>query len=106
MSDLENVEATISLYYDYSEEELRRAGYPRENGPFVVTFLNKIENNLTKTDVSYIFSKFGPLSDIRYTEHGRVYVSYKEKEGAEKVCEVLNTGTKYHVEITEKGKKF
>ena len=101
MSDLETMEATNS------EEGLRRAEYPRENGSIVVTFLNKkTENNLSKSAVSYIFSKFGPLSGIRYTEHGRVYVSYQTKEGAEKACEVLNMGTKYHVEITEEGKKI
>ena len=90
-SNLEN-ESSIS--------RLRKAEYPQENGSFGISFINETENNLSKKDVTYIFSKFGPVSGICYTENGRVYVYYQTKQAAEKACEVLNMGTKYHVEIT------
>ena len=71
-----------------------------DQGLFVVTFFNELnpEKNLTEPDIKYIFSKFGPVSEIKYVEHGRVFISYKEKEGALKAIEIVNMGTKYRVE--------
>ena len=71
-----------------------------DQGLFVVTFFNELnpEKNLTERAVKYIFSKFGSVSEIQYTEHGRVLISYKEKEGALKAIEMVNMGTKYRVE--------
>ena len=67
-------------------------------GLFVVTFFNEPEKHLTETAVKYIFSKFGLVSKIKYAEHGQVFISYKEREGALKALEIVNMGTKYHVE--------
>ena len=71
-----------------------------DQGFFVVTFFNELdpEKNLTEKAVMYIFSKFGLVSEIKYAEHGQVFISYKEKEGALKALEIVNMGTKYHVE--------
>ena len=75
---------------------------PNDGGFFVVTFFNQREKNfLPEPTVKYLFSKFGPVVDIKYTEHGRVFISYKEKEGALKALEVMNMGTKYHVEAIQ-----
>ena len=78
--------------------DLDRKIEANDQGFFVVTFLNKREQNLTEATLKYVFSKFGQLADIKYSEHGRVFISYKEKEGAFKALEVMNMGTKYHVE--------
>ena len=67
-------------------------------GLFVVTFFNEPEKHLTEAAVKYIFSKFGLVSEIKYAEHGQVFISYKEREGALKALEIVNMGTKYHVE--------
>ena len=71
-----------------------------DRGLFVVTFFNELdpEKNLTEKAVMYIFSKFGLVSEIKYAEHGQVFISYKEKEGALKALEIVNMGTKYHIE--------
>ena len=71
-----------------------------DRGLFVVTFFNELdpEKNLTEKAVKYIFSKFGLVSEIKYAKHGQVFISYKEKEGALKALEIVNMGTKYHVE--------
>ena len=71
-----------------------------DRGLFVVTFFNELdpEKNLTEKAVKYIFSKFGLVSEIKYAEHGQVFISYKEREGALKALEIVNMGTKYHVE--------
>ena len=73
-----------------------------DQGPyFVVTFFNQREKNfLAKATVKYFFSKFGPVSEIKYTENGLVFISYKEKEGALKAHETMNMGTKYRAWIT------
>ena len=72
---------------------------PNDRGFFVITFFNRRGKNfLPEPTVKYLFSKFGPVADIKYTEHGRVFISYKEKEGALKALEVMNMGTKHHVE--------
>ena len=78
-----------------------------DQGLFVVTFFNELnpEKNLTERAVKYIFSKFGSVSEIQYTEHGRVLISYKEKEGALKAIEMVNMGTKYRVETWQPVKK-
>ena len=68
-------------------------------GFFVVTFFNEQEKSLTEPTVKYIFSKFGQVSEIKYVEHGRVFILYKEKEEALKALEIMNMGSKYHVEI-------
>ena len=68
-------------------------------GFFVVTFFNEQEKSLTEPTVTYIFSKFGQVSEIKYVEHGRVFIFYKEKEEALKALEIMNMGSKYHVEI-------
>ena len=68
-------------------------------GLFVLTFFNEREKSLTERTVHYIFSKFGQVSEIKYAEHGPVFISYKEKEEALKALEIMNMGTKYHVEI-------
>ena len=71
-----------------------------DRGLFVVTFFNELdpEKNLSEKAVMYIFSKFGLVSEIKYAEHGQVFISYKEKEGALKALEIVNMGTKYHIE--------
>ena len=71
-----------------------------DRGLFVVTFFNELdpEKNLTEKAVKYIFSKFGLVSEIKYAKHGQVFIYYKEKEGALKALEIVNMGTKYHVE--------
>ena len=69
-------------------------------GFFVVTFFNKQEESLTEPNVKYIFSKFGQVSEIKFVEHGQVFISYKKKEEALKAFEIMNMGKKYHVEIT------
>ena len=33
-----------------------------------------------------------------YAEHGQDFISYHEKEGALKALEIVNMGSKYHVE--------
>ena len=80
--------------------DLNRKIQANDQGFFVVTFFNERdrEKNLTETTLKYVFSKFGQVSDIKYTEYGRVFISYKEKEGAFKALEVMNMGTKYRVE--------
>ena len=84
---------TIDLYAKWQ---------PNDQGFFVVTFFNQREKNfLPEKTVEYIFSKFGPVADIRYKKHGRVFISYKEKEEALKALEVMNMGTKYHVEAIQ-----
>ena len=57
---------------------------------FIVSFSNDIEkNNLSKLDVSYVFSKFGSVCEIHYVEHGRVFVSYTDKREAQKAMEIM-----------------
>ena len=73
-------------------------------GFFVVTFFNKQEESLTEPTVKYIFSKFGQVSEIKYVEHGQVFISYKKKEEALKAFEIMNMGKKYHVEINKSRK--
>ena len=68
-------------------------------GFFVLTFFNEREKSLTERTIHYIFSKFGQVSEIKYAEHGPVFISYKEKEEALKALEIMNMGSKYHVEI-------
>ena len=68
-------------------------------GFFVLTFFNEQEKSLSERTVHYIFSKFGQVSEIKYAEHGPVSISYKEKEEALKALEIMNMGTKYHVDI-------
>ena len=71
---------------------------PNDGGFFVVTFFNQREKNfLTEATVNYIFSKFGPVAEIKYTENGRILISYQEKEGALKALKIMNMGTKYRV---------
>ena len=78
--------------------DLGRNIQANDQGLFVVTFFNKREQDVTEATLKYVFSKFGQLADIKYSEHGRVFISYKEKEGAFKALEIMNMGTKYHVE--------
>ena len=68
-------------------------------GFYVVSFFNEQEKSLTEPTVTYIFSKFGQVSEIKYVEHGRVFIFYKEKEEALKALEIMNMGSKYHVKI-------
>ena len=69
-----------------------------DQGFFVVTFFNQREKNfMTEATVNYIFSKFGPVAEIKYTENGRILISYQEKEGALKALQIMNMGTKYRV---------
>ena len=65
--------------------ELPREIQANENSTFAVTFFNDLddqERKLTESAVNRTFTKFGPVSEIKYAEHGRVFISYKEKEGA------------------------
>ena len=78
--------------------DLGRNIQANDQGLFVVTFFNKREQDVTEATLKYVFSKFGQLADIKYAEHGRVFISYKEEEGAYKALEIMNMGTKYHVE--------
>ena len=78
--------------------DLGRNIQANDQGLFVVTFFNKREQDVTEATLKYVFSKFGQLADIKYSEHGRVFISYKEEEGAYKALEIMNMGTKYHVE--------
>ena len=82
------------------ENDLDAKILANDQGFFVVTFFNELnpEKNLTETDVKYIFSKFGLVSEIKYAEYGRIFISYKEKEGALKAIEIVNMGTKYRIE--------
>ena len=54
---------------------------------------------------TYIFSKFGQVSEIEFVEHGQVFISYKKKEEALKAFEIMNMGMKYHVEIDSQSVK-
>ncbi|QQP38458.1 Uncharacterized protein FKW44_019031 [Caligus rogercresseyi] len=52
-------------------------------GFFTITFVN--DKCLSKTDVWYIFSEFGSVAGVNGTfdcKKGRVFVSYKDKQGA------------------------
>ena len=62
-------------------------------GFFVVTFFNDWEKCLTEPTLKYIFSKFGHVTD------SRVFIFYKEKQEALKALEIMNMGTKFHVDI-------
>ena len=74
-------------------------------GFFVLTFFNEPEKSLTERTIYYIFSKFGQVSEIKYVEHGQVFISYKKKEEALKAFEIMNMGKKYHVEINSQPAK-
>ena len=52
-----------------------------DQGFFVVKIFNEVnpEKNLTETNVKYIFSKFGVVSEIKYAQNGWDFISYKEK---------------------------
>ena len=71
-----------------------------DQGFFVVKIFNEVnpEKNLTETNVKYIFSKFGVVSEIKYAQNGWDFISYKEKEGALKALEIVSMGAKYRVE--------
>ena len=71
-------------------------------GFYVVSFFNEQEKSLTEPTVKHIFSKFGQVTEIKYVEHGPIFISYKEKKGAHKAMEILNMGTKYHVKSADK----
>ena len=73
--------------------------HANSEGFFVVTFFNDQEKSLTEPTVKYIFSKFGLVTHVKYAEHGRVFISYKEKQEALKALEILNMGTKFRVDI-------
>ena len=68
-------------------------------GFFVVTFFNDWEKCLTEPTLKYIFSKFGHATDVKYAAHSRVFIFYKEKQEALKALEIMNMGTKFHVDI-------
>ena len=78
------------------ELENRKKTQSHDKNVFLVSFYNDIENNnLSKLDVSYIFSKFGSVCEIKYVQHGRVFVYYKEKQGAQKAIEIMKCAKKY-----------
>ena len=66
---------------------------------FIVSFFNDNENNnLSKNEVSYIFSKFGTVCKIKYVQNGEVFVYYKEKKEAQKAMEIMKCAKKYFPE--------
>ena len=78
------------------ELENRKKTQSNDKNVFLVSFYNDIENNnLSKLDVSYIFSKFGSVRKIKYVQDGKVLVFYKEKQGAQKAIEIMKCAKKY-----------
>ena len=76
--------------------ENRKKTQSHDKNVFTVSFFNDIENNnLSKLDVSYIFSKFGSVRKIKYVQDGKVLVFYKEKQGAQKAMEIMECAQKY-----------
>ena len=54
----------------------------------MVTFFNELdpEKNLSEKAVMYIFSKFGLVSEIKYAEHGQVFISFLGDRTTSVVC--------------------
>ena len=57
-------------------------------------------SEMTKTDVNYIFSKYGTISKLRPTSRNRYYISYTEKSAAEKALEIFQMAGK-NIKIAE-----
>ena len=71
-------------------------------GYFTITFVN--DKCLSKSDVWYIFSKFGTVACVNGTfdcKKGRVFVSYKEKQGALNALETMLITKEYHLQVSD-----
>jgi len=71
-------------------------------GYFTITFVN--DKCLSKSDVWYIFSKFGTVACVNGTfdcKKGRVFVSYKEKQGALTALETMLITKEYHLQVSK-----
>ncbi len=71
-------------------------------GYFTITFVN--DKCLSKSDVWYIFSKFGTVACVNGTfdcKKGRVFVSYKEKQGALNALETMLITKEYHLQVSK-----
>ena len=69
-------------------------------GYYTITFVN--DKCLSKSDVWYIFSKFGTVACVNGTfdcKKGRVFVSYKEKQGALNALETMLITKEYHLQV-------
>lgn len=72
-------------------------------GYYTITFVN--DKCLSKSDVWYIFSKFGTVACVNGTfdcKKGRVFVSYKEKQGALNALETMLITKEYHLQVIKK----
>jgi hypothetical protein len=70
-------------------------------GYYTITFVN--DKCLSKSDVWYIFSKFGTVACVNGTfdcKKGRVFVSYKEKQGALNALETMLITKEYHLQVS------
>lgn len=73
-------------------------------GFFTITFVN--EKCLGKSDIWLVFSKFGTIASINGAldqPKGRVFVSYKEKQGALNALETMMTTKEYHLQVHFQG---
>ena len=71
-------------------------------GYFTITFVN--DKCLSKSDVWYIFSKFGTVACVNGTfdcKKGRVFVSYKDKQGALNALETMLITKEYHLQVSK-----
>uniref|UniRef100_A0A0K2V405 RRM domain-containing protein n=1 Tax=Lepeophtheirus salmonis TaxID=72036 RepID=A0A0K2V405_LEPSM len=71
-------------------------------GFFTITFVN--DKCLSKTDVWYIFSEFGSVAGVNGTfdcKKGRVFVSYKDKQGALNALETMLITKEYHLQVSK-----
>jgi len=71
-------------------------------GYYTITFVN--DKCLSKSDVWYIFSKFGTVACVNGTfdcKKGRVFVSYKEKQGALNALETMLITKEYHLQVSK-----
>ena len=72
-----------------------------DQGFFVVKIFNEVnpEKNLTETNVNYIFSKFGVVSEIKYAQKaGILYPTRRNRVPGLKAHEIVKMGAKYRVE--------
>ena len=71
-------------------------------GYYTITFVN--DKCLSKSDVWYIFSKFGTVACVNGTfdcKKGRVFVSYKDKQGALNALETMLITKEYHLQVSK-----
>ena len=89
--DFEDVFSSVETLNEATKFNNLNIGHDFANAKniYIVSFFNDIENNLSRSDVNYIFSKFGSVFEIHYVEHGRVFVAYKEKQDADKAMETM-----------------